>query len=154
MAWFQNVPHMHRALPFLCWYRDSAHHHQAYNNPHPDENPLHQPPACRYGSHVTSHLILLTTSQANRHGRTINLTLPDIGDQIEAAVTKSLKHCQIDARGPSASSIGTEVGKNIGFIIDGALSKIAKPTFKASSLREQTLGRIRALCLQRESWMY
>jgi hypothetical protein len=69
-----------------------------------------------------------------------NFTLPGVGDQIAAAVTESLKHYQIDTKAPSASSIDEEVGKNVAAVIDNALSKIMKPTFDATSMREQILG--------------
>jgi hypothetical protein len=70
-----------------------------------------------------------------------NLTLPGVGDQIAAAVAESLKHIQTSDKGPSASSIGEEVGKNVAAVLETALSDIKKPTFDASSLREQILGR-------------
>ena len=70
-----------------------------------------------------------------------NLTLPGVGDQIAAAVAESLKHIQTSDKGPSASSIGEEVGKNVAAVLETALSDIKKPTFDARSLREQILGR-------------
>lgn len=72
----------------------------------------------------------------------LNITLPGVGDQITAAVTVSLKHYEIDNKAPSASSIGEEVGKNIATVLEDALSKIMKPTFDATSLRDQILGRV------------
>ena len=52
----------------------------------------------------------------------------------------TLKHCELDAKVPSASSIGEEVGKNIGAVLEATLSEFKKPV--ASSLREQILGEI------------
>lgn len=69
-----------------------------------------------------------------------NITLPGAGDQIAAAVTESLKHYEADNKAPSASSIGEEVGKHVAAVLDDALSKITKPAFDATSLREQILG--------------
>jgi hypothetical protein len=70
-----------------------------------------------------------------------NLTLPGVGDQIAAAVAESLKHLQTSDKGPSASSIGEEVGRNVAAVLETALSEMKKPNFNASSLREQILGR-------------
>lgn len=67
-------------------------------------------------------------------------TLPGVGDQIAAAVAESFKHLQIDDKGPSASSIGEEVGKNVAAVLETALSGIQKSIFDASALCAQILG--------------
>lgn len=67
------------------------------------------------------------------------LTIPGVGDQIAAAVAESLKHIRIGGKGPSASSISEEVGKNVAAVLETDLSEITKPTFDASSLREHSL---------------
>jgi hypothetical protein len=67
-----------------------------------------------------------------------NLTLPGVGDQIAASVAESLKHIQTSDKGPSASSIGDEVGKKVATVLEIALSEVKKPTF---DVREQILGR-------------
>lgn len=69
-----------------------------------------------------------------------NITLPGVGDQIIATVTETLKHYELDAKVPSASSIGEEVGKNVAAVLEATLSEFKKPV--ASSLREQILGEI------------
>jgi hypothetical protein len=70
-----------------------------------------------------------------------NFTLPGLAEQIADAITESFKNHECGVKAPSASSIGEEVGKNVAAVLETALSEIKKPTFDASSLREQILGR-------------
>ena len=70
-----------------------------------------------------------------------NFTLPGVAEQMAAAVSEFLKNHKFDVKTPSATSIGKAVGKNVAGVLDNALIEVKKPTFDASSLREQILGK-------------
>ncbi|GAB7327009.1 hypothetical protein MBLNU13_g10952t1 [Cladosporium sp. NU13] len=61
------------------------------------------------------------------------------------AIRLQLESPSIGDKGPSASSISEEVGKNVAAVLRTALSENKKPTFNASSLREHSLANAEAI---------